>query len=57
MKKVWEDFEIKRLGEYHDLHGQNDTLLLADVFENLRNKCIQLYEIDPADFLSALGCA
>ena len=32
---------------------QIDTLLLADVFENFRNKCIEIYELDPAHFLSA----
>ena len=35
-KKVCKDFEIKNLGEYHDLYVQSDTLLLADVFENLK---------------------
>ena len=34
-----------------------DTLLLADVFENLRNKCMEIYELDPAHFLSAPGLA
>ena len=33
-KKVWEVFEIKSLGEYHDLYVQSDKLLFADVFEN-----------------------
>ena len=33
-KTVCKDFEIKNLGDYHDLHFQSDTLLLADVFEN-----------------------
>ena len=30
-------------------------LLLADVFENFRNKCIEIYELDPAHFVSAPG--
>ena len=46
-------FEIKNLGEYHDLYVQCDTLLLADVFENFRDKCIEIYGLDLADFLSA----
>ena len=32
---------------------QSDTLLLADVFQNFRNKCIEMYELDPPHFLSA----
>ena len=43
----------KNLGDYHDLYVQSDTLLLADVFENFRNMCIKVYELDPAHFLSA----
>ena len=35
-KRVCKDFEIKKLGEYHDLYVQNDTFL-ADIFENFRN--------------------
>ena len=53
VKKVWEAFEIKSLGEYHDLYIQCDTFLLADVFENFRNRCIEIYELDLAHFLSA----
>ena len=51
-KRVCEDFEIKNLEEYHELHVQSNTLLLADVFENLRNMRLQIYELDPAKFLS-----
>ena len=43
-----ENFEIKNLGYYHDLYVQSDTLLLLDAFENFRNKCIEIYELDPA---------
>ena len=54
-KRVCKDFEIKNLGEYHDLHVQSDTLLLADVFEKFRKTCLKIYEFDPAKFLSAPG--
>ena len=45
------------MGEYHDLYFLSDTLLLADAFENFRDKCIETYELDPAHFLSAPGLA
>ena len=56
-KRVWKNFKIKKLGEYHDLYVQSDTLLLADVFESFRNKCIEIYDLDPAHFLSSPGLA
>ena len=31
--------------------------MLADVFENFRNKYIEIYELDPAHFLLAPGLA
>ena len=54
-KGGYKGFEIKNLGEYHDLYIQSDTLLLAGVFENFRNMCINIYELDCAKFLSAPG--
>ena len=39
------------------MYVQSDTLLLADVFENFRGKCIDIYKLDPAHFLSAPGLA
>ena len=57
VQKVWDVFEIKNRGEYHDLYVQSDTLLLADVFENFRDKCVEIYGLDPAHFLSAPGLA
>ena len=57
VKKVWETFEIQNLREYHDLYVQCDTFLLPDVFENFRNTCIKIYELDPARILSAPGLA
>ena len=54
---VFKRFKLKNLGEYHDLYVQSDTLLLADVFENFRNTCLEVYELDPAHFLSLPGLA
>ena len=56
-QKVWDVFEINNLGEYHDLYVQSDTLLLAYVFENFRNMCLDKYELDPVYFVSAPGWA
>ena len=56
-KKVFEYLIHKNLSDYHDLYVQSDTLLLQDVFENFRNMCIKVYELDPAHFLSAPGLA
>ena len=56
-EKLFNKFNIKNLGEYHDLYVQSDTLLLADVFENFRNMSIKVYGLDPTYFLSAPGLA
>ena len=56
-QKVWDTLNIKSLGEYHDLYVRSDTALLADVFESFRDKCLEMYELDPAHFLSAPGLA
>ena len=45
------------MGENHDLYVLGDTLLLADVFGNFRDKCIEIYRFDPEYFLSAPGLA
>ena len=56
-KKVWDVFEMKTLGEYHNLYNETDVLLLADVFENFRNICLEHYGLDPAHYLTAPGLA
>ena len=51
-------FEIRNRGKYHNLYVQSDTLLLADVFENFKNMCLDIYGLDPVLLLvSAPGLA
>ena len=57
VKRVYKEFKAKNLGDYRDLYVQSDTLLFTDVSENFRKKCIEIYELDPANFLSAPGLA
>ena len=55
-KRVCKDFEIKNLGEYHDLYLKSDTLLLADIFENFSKKVkLKIHHLDSVKFLSAPG--
>ena len=55
VQRVFRNFKNKSIRNYHDLLVLSDTLLLADVFEKYRNKCIEIYQPDPANFLSAPG--
>ena len=38
---VFKSCKLENLGDYHDLYAKSDTLLLADVFENFRDMCLQ----------------
>ena len=56
-QKVWDIFEIKNLGKYHDLYVLSEKSLLADVYEKFRNTCLDKNELDPTYFVSAPGLA
>ena len=40
--RTQKEFVKIEIGGYHDLYGQSDTLLLADVFENFQNMCLEM---------------
>ncbi|KAJ8912241.1 hypothetical protein NQ315_016583 [Exocentrus adspersus] len=50
-QNIWNKFEIKNL----DLYLKTDVLLLADVFENFRQKCLNTYKLDPAHYYTLPG--
>ena len=56
-QKVWSTFNIKNLGEYHDLYVQSDAAKLADIFEQFRTLCFKEYELDPGNFSTMPGFA
>jgi hypothetical protein len=55
--RVWTEMKINTMGEWHDLYLKIDVLLLADIFENLRQTCYQYYKLDPACYLTAPSLA
>ena len=56
-QKVWKEFKLKNLGEYHDLYLKTDVLLLSNVLEAFRNECLMYYKLDPAHCYTSPGMA
>ena len=56
-QKVWKEFGIRNLGDYHDLYHRTDVTLLANVFEVFRDICLEHYGLDPAHFYTSPGLA
>ena len=56
-QRVWKEFRIHNLGEYHDLYLRTDVILLANVFEAFRDTCQEHYSLDPAHFYTSIGLA
>ncbi|PFX15106.1 hypothetical protein AWC38_SpisGene20691 [Stylophora pistillata] len=56
-KKIWNELKMKNMGDYHDLYLKSDVHLLADVFEEFRNVCLENYNLNPAWCYTAPGLA
>ena len=46
-QRVFNHFNMTDLGDYHNFYLLTDVLLLADVFKNFRDMCLQHYALDP----------
>ena len=51
--KIWNEFNMKNMGNYHDHYLKNSVLLLADVFEKLIDTCLKFYKRDPCHYFSS----
>ena len=56
-QKVWEEFGMKSMRDYHDLYLKTDVLLLTDIFEEFRKVCLDNYKLDPAWYYTSPGLA
>ena len=56
-ERVWKEFGIHNLEDYHDLYVKTDVVLLANVFEAFRDTCLKHYKLDPAHFYTSIGLA
>ena len=56
-QRVWKEFGIHNLGDYHDLYLRTDVVLLANVYDALRDTCLKHYKLDPAHFYTSPGLA
>ena len=53
--KIWNKFEMKNMGDYHDHYFKNDVLLFSDVFEKFIGTCLKYYKLDPCHYFSEPG--
>ena len=53
--ELWNTYQLKNLGELHDLYMETDVLILTDVFEEFRDFSLLKYRLDPAHYNTAPG--
>ena len=52
-EKIWNKFDMKNMGDYHDHYLKKDVFLLADVFEKFIGMFLKFYELDPCYYFSS----
>ena len=54
-KNIWNKFNMKTMGDYHDHYLKIVVLLLADVFEKFIDTCLKYYGSDPCHYFGSHG--
>ena len=54
-EKIWDKFDIKDMGDYHNHYFKKYVLLLADVFKKFIDTCLKFYGLDPCYYFSFPG--
>ena len=52
-KRIWDEFNTKNMGDYHDHYLKKDVLLLVDVFQKFIDTWLKFYRLDPCDYFSS----
>lgn len=52
-QQVWNQFGCKTLLDYHNLYLSSDVLLLADIWENFKDVCMRIYDLDVSYYYTA----
>lgn len=50
--KIWKEFNCKNLRDYHELYLKTDVLLLAQIFNDFRNRSLKEFGLDPSKYVS-----
>ena len=53
--KIWNKFNMKNMGDYHDHYLKKDVFLLVHVFETFIGTCLEFYKLDPYHYFSSPG--
>ena len=56
-KRVWKEFGIRNLEDYHDLYLRTDVVLMVNVYKAFRDTCLKHYKLDPVHFYTSPGLA
>ena len=54
-EKIWDKFEMKKMGDYHDHYLKENVLLSADVFEKFIATCLKFHGLNPYHYFSSPG--